>query len=285
MALTLSGISCEYAEGTSLASVALRDVSLALERGELVVVLGSTGAGKTTLLRAAAGLLAVSGGTVDVDGLPVSGPKARRGSVGLVFQRPESQFFSLSVEEDCAFGPRNLGRRHDEAVRDAHEALAAVGLDPAVFGPREPWSLSGGEARRAALAGVLAMRPRYLLLDEPTAGLDAAGRDAVCGAVEVARTQAGVIVVTHDAEMFLRQADRVLVLRAGLPVFLGDVPALLEALPRLAAAGDVDPPEIPRTLMLASERGHMPTPRLTLEVEAAADLLVAAVRTTGGGRS
>jgi len=282
VALILSDIACVYAAGTSLESAALHGVSLTLSRGDLVLVLGPTGAGKTTLLRAAAGLLPVSQGSVEVDGLPASGRGSTRGAVGLVFQRPESQFFSLSVEDDCAFGPRNLGRSPGEALQDAREALAAVGLDPSTFGPREPWSLSGGEARRAALAGVLAMRPRYLLLDEPTAGLDAAGRQSVCAAVEEARTRAGVLVVTHDAESFLGSADRVLVLRGGSPAFDGDVSALLEELPCLAAAEDVDPPEVPRTLMLARERGLLPPGPLTLDVESAADLLAAAL--PGGER-
>jgi energy-coupling factor transport system ATP-binding protein len=284
VALTLSDIACEYAAGTSLASPALDGVSLTLSQGDLVVVLGPTGAGKTTLLRAAAGLLSVSRGTVEADGCPVSGRGAVRGAVGLVFQRPESQFFSLSVEEDCAFGPRNLGRRPEDARDDAREALTAVGLDPATFGPREPWSLSGGEARRAALAGVLAMRPRYLLLDEPTAGLDAAGRRAVCAAVEDARARAGVVVVTHDADVFLGSADRVLVLCDGRPAFDGDVTALLEALPRLAAARDVDPPEIPRALMLARAGGFLPAGPLTLDVDCAADMLAAGRPAAGGAR-
>jgi energy-coupling factor transport system ATP-binding protein len=283
VALTLSDITCEYAAGTSVASVALQGVSLTLEPGELALVLGSTGAGKTTLLRAAAGLLPVSQGSIDVDGHPVSGARAVRGAVGLVFQRPESQFFSLSVEEDCAFGPRNLGRGSAEALADARSALEAVGLDPASFGPREPWSLSGGEARRAALAGVLAMRPRYLLLDEPTAGLDAAGRRAVCAAVDSARADAGVLVVTHDAEVFLGRADLVLVLRDGRVAFYGDVPELLEALPALARGGDVDPPEVARALMLARERGFAPDGPLTFDVESAADTLAAAWRARSGG--
>jgi energy-coupling factor transport system ATP-binding protein len=282
VALTLSNITCEYAAGTSLASVALSEVSLSLSRGELVVLLGSTGAGKTTLLRAAAGLLAVTQGSAEVDGRPAAGRGSVRGAVGLVFQRPESQFFSLTVEEDCSFGPRNLGRSPGEASEDARAALVAVGLDPEVFGPREPWSLSGGEARRAAIAGVLAMRPRYLLLDEPTAGLDAAGKEAVCAAIEAARTEAGVLVVTHDAEAFLPRADRVLALRAGRTVFDGDVAALLEALPRLAEAGDVDPPEIPRALMLARASGRVPAGVLTLDAEAAADMLAGVPRVGRG---
>jgi energy-coupling factor transport system ATP-binding protein len=278
VALILTGIRCEYAAGTSLASVALSGVSLTLEQGDLVLLVGSTGAGKTTLLRAAAGLLPVTQGSAEVDGRPASGRGSERGAVGLVFQRPESQFFSITVEEDCAFGPRNLGRTPDEALRDARAALWAVGLDPEEFGPREPWSLSGGEARRAAIAGVLAMRPRYLLLDEPTAGLDASGKEAVCAAIEAARADAGVLVVTHDAETFLARADRVLALRGGRPVFEGDVRQLLEALPRLADAGDVDPPEVPRSLMLARAGGRAPAGALTLDVEAAADLLAGALR-------
>jgi energy-coupling factor transport system ATP-binding protein len=281
--LILDDIACEYAPGTSLATMALQGVSLTLSLGDLVVVLGPTGSGKTTLLRAAAGLLPLSRGSVEVDGLPASGRGSTRGAVGLVFQRPESQFFSLTVEDDCAFGPRNLGRTPAEALEDALKALAGVGLDPVVFGPREPWSLSGGEARRAALAGVLAMRPRYLLLDEPTAGLDAEGRRSVCDAVEAARKVAGVLVVTHDAEAFLDSADRVLVLRSGCRVFDGDVPALLAALPRLDARGDVDPPEVPRALMLARERGLLAAGPLTLDVDRAAALFAEAPR-AGGAR-
>lgn len=282
MSLILTDVTCEYASGTAMAASALDGVSLTLERGELVVVLGPTGAGKTTLLRAAAGLLTTTRGTVEADGSPVAGPGSARGAVGLVFQRPESQFFSLSVEEDCAFGPRNLGRAPEEALADAHGALRAVGLDPDTFGSREPWALSGGEARRAALAGVLAMRPAYLLLDEPTAGLDASGRQAVCAAVESARTQAGVLVVTHDADIFLDSADRVLVLRGGRSVYDGDVPGLLASMPGLAAAGDVDPPEVPRTLMLARDAGLIGDGPLTLDVDAAAGLLAAARRPEDG---
>lgn len=284
MPLTISRITCSYAPGTSVASVALEDVSLTVERGGLVVVLGPTGSGKTTLLRAAAGLLPVVRGSVEVDGRPASGAGAVRGAVGLVFQRPESQFFSLTVEEDCSFGPRNLGRSPSDALADARAALDSVGLDPEVFGPREPWSLSGGEARRAALAGVLAMRPRYLLLDEPTAGLDAGGRSAVLAAVESARAGAGVVVVTHDPEAFLGLADRVLVLREGRGVFTGDVTALLSSLEELSRSGAVQPPEVPRALMLARERGLAVMGPLTLDPLVAARSLAAAAGVRNGGR-
>jgi energy-coupling factor transport system ATP-binding protein len=277
VALTLEGVTCDYAAGTPMASRALDGVSLALEPGALTVVFGPTGSGKTTLLRAAAGLLSPSPGTVQVDGLPVSGRGSPRGAVGLVFQRPEAQFFAPSIEEDCSFGPRNLGRDREEARSDAREALAAVGLDPAEFGSREPWGLSGGEARRAALAGVLAMNPRYLLLDEPTAGLDARGREAVLTAVAAARERAGVLVVTHDPDLFLPAAGDVLVLRNGRVAFSGGVGALLAALPGLAADGAVEPPEVVRAQILARERGADLRGGLELDPTAAAAVLSGAL--------
>lgn len=199
---------------------ALDGVDLAVAPGELVLVLGATGSGKSTLLLLASGLLPLTSGEASVDGVPLDA-KAARGVIGLVFQNPESQLFAESVWTDVMFGPRNLGVMPEAAHDAARAALQDVGLDPDEFGPRSPFSLSGGEARRVALAGVLAMRPRYLLLDEPTAGLDARGRAALRGAVEHAREQAGLVVVSHDAEEFLGMADRVLMLADGSTAWHG----------------------------------------------------------------
>ena len=278
MALILDTVVCDYAAGTSMTTRALDGVSMRLEPGGLGLVIGPTGAGKTTLLLAAAGLLEPTSGSATVDERPAGGRESVRGAVGLVFQRPESQFFALSIEEDCAFGPRNLGRSAADARLDAHAALATVGLDPRVFGTRDPWGLSGGEARRAALAGVLAMRPRYLLLDEPTAGLDASGRASVLAAVAEARRDAGVLVVTHDPEEFLGAADAVLVLLGGRAAYSGDVAGLLQALPALDAAGAAEPPEVVRAQLLAEAHGVRLDGPITLDAVAAAGRLARAAQ-------
>ena len=220
MALTLDTIGYTYAAGTSLEMPALTGVSLTVAPGELVLVLGSTGSGKSTLLRLCAGLLEPATGSARLDDAPLTRSTAR-GAVGLVFQDPESQLFAETLAADVAFGPRNLGATAEEAADRVREALLSVGLDPDSYGGRSPFALSGGEARRAAIAGVLAMRPRYLLLDEPTAGLDARGRAAVREVVRGMRASAGVVVVSHSAEEFLGEADRVLVLAQGAPVYIG----------------------------------------------------------------
>jgi energy-coupling factor transport system ATP-binding protein len=254
VALILQGVGFSYAAGTALARSALTGVSLSVSLGETVVVLGPSGSGKTTLLRLAAGLLPPTSGSVTVDG--AAGPPAFRGAVGLAFQRPETQFFAATVLADVAFGPSNLGLS---------------------LGERSPFTLSGGEARRAALAGVLAMSPRYLLLDEPTCGLDAPGRRAVAAAVERARDRTGIVIVTHDAEEFLGGADRVLVLRDGQGVFGGTVEELASAGRDLQASGDWAPPEVVRAQLLAAASGR-DVGRVSLDPVAAAAAMAGAWR-------
>lgn len=214
MSLILDDIHFEYSAGTDFAVSAIRGASLSVDVGELVLVLGATGSGKSTLLRIAAGLTAPSAGFVEMDGSQLDAESAR-GAVGLVFQDAESQLFAETVAEDIAFGPANMGVNASEIAHVVADSLRVVGLDPEEFGPRSPFTLSGGEARRVALAGVLAMRPRYLLIDEPTAGLDASGRRLLHRAIMSARDAAGVVVVTHSAEEFLASASTVVLLREG----------------------------------------------------------------------
>ena len=254
MRLDLEDVGYTYGEGTSFAVRALDGVTLAIERGQLTLVLGATGSGKSTLLRVAAGLMPPTEGRVTIDGSPGDGAASMIGRVGLVFQNPQTQLFAESVEADVAFGPRNLGMPENEVRRAVREALEAVELDPAAFGPRSPFALSGGEAHRVAIAGVLAMRPEVLLFDEPTAGLDARGREAVTSIVSSARGRAGVVVVTHDAEGFLGIADRVVMLAHGRPVFSGSRDELMADLSRFEEAG-LRVPEVLRAQLLAEARG------------------------------
>jgi len=273
MPLALSEVGYTYAAGTTFATPALSRVSLEVSTGELVLVLGATGSGKSTLLRVAAGLLEPHEGDALIDSTPLS-RQAARGAVGLVFQDAESQLFADTLLDDVAFGPRNLGLSAEDAAVRAREALVAVGLDPAVFAERSPFSLSGGEARRAAIAGVLAMRPRYLLADEPTAGLDAAGRAALCRLLIDAREYAGVVVVSHTAEEFLGRADRVLILSEGASVWYGGAGELISEPSALAEAGLVAPALLEAQLE-ARGRGLDIGP-MTLDVEIAAQRLAAA---------
>lgn len=275
MSLKLSGVRYTYAPGTAFATDALAGVDLAFEPGELVLVLGATGSGKSTLLRVAAGLLTPLSGSVEIDGRPVDGPLAVvEPGVGFVFQSPEMQLFAETVEADVRFGPLNQGLTEEEAHDRAIRALDAVGLSAEEFGSRSPFTLSGGEARRAAIAGVLAMDPGYLLLDEPTAGLDVEGRDAVREIVASSRGRAGVVVVTHDAEEFLCSADRVILLSAGRVTFDGPADELVQRPERFAESG-LKAPEILRAQMLARDAG-LELARLSLDPSDAAGLIAGA---------
>lgn len=273
MALTLTDIGYTYASGTAMAQRALDGVTLEVAPGELVLVLGTTGSGKSTLLRVASGLLPPLEGAATIEGEPLTAERAR-GRVGLVFQNPEAQLFADTLFDDVMFGPRNLGMAADDARSTAEAALALVGLDPEVFGRRSPFSLSGGEARRAAFAGVLAMQPAYLLADEPTAGLDAPGRAAVRSLLRSARERAGVVVVTHTGEEFLGEADRVVVLREGRTAWSGQTSALVADPGPLVEAGLV-PPAVLEVQRLVRARGSA-LGAFTLDVDEAARQLAAA---------
>ena len=207
-----------YADGRT----ALDDVSFSVEAGECVAIVGPNGAGKTTLFLRLCGVLAGKLGQASVNGLDPADPKQRRNlpaTVGVVFQNPDDQLFSSTVAEDVAFGPLNLGATVDDAKERVASALRAVGLPDS--GERVPFQLSGGEKRRAALAGVLAMRPAVLLLDEPSMFLDPRGRRELLGLI---RSLPGTkLIATHDLELVLDLCSRVIVLDGGK--LLADGPA------------------------------------------------------------
>ncbi len=270
MSLIASGVTYTYQQGTTLAHRALEDVSVSITPGEITLILGATGSGKSTLLRVLAGLLSPTQGSASVDGQTI-----QPGDVGLVFQQPESQLFAETILDDVAFGPRNLGRSPLETETVSRRAMTQVGLDPEVFSQRSPFSLSGGQARRAAIAGVLAMEPRYLLFDEPTAGLDAQGRDFVRQlVVDLAARGVGVAVVTHAAEEFLGSADTLVLVADGRCVYEGPAADAVTD-PALFNQAALGIPPVLETQMIARELG-LDLDRFVLDPTAAAANLLAA---------
>lgn len=206
-----------YSAGTPFEHTALTDISFSIERGEFVGVIGHTGSGKSTLMQHLNGLLRPTSGTVLLNGKDIWADKATtrasRFRVGLVFQYPEYQLFEETVYKDIAFGPRNMGLTEAEIDRRVREAAAFVGLTEEQL-QSSPFDLSGGQKRRVAIAGVIAMEPEVLILDEPTAGLDPAGREGILANIESYRKakQATIMMVSHSMSDVARLSDRLLVL-------------------------------------------------------------------------
>ena len=221
MGIALENVSFTYQEGTPLASTALSDVSLTIEDGSYTALIGHTGSGKSTILQLLNGLLVPSQGSVRVfDTLITSTSKNKdirqiRKQVGLVFQFAENQIFEETVLKDVAFGPQNFGVSEEEAEKIAREKLAMVGIDESLF-DRSPFELSGGQMRRVAIAGILAMEPAILVLDEPTAGLDPLGRKELMNLFKKLH-QSGmtIVLVTHLMDDVAEYANQVYVMEKG----------------------------------------------------------------------
>ena len=239
MRIVLENVSVEYDGGLPAPRSALRDVNLALDEGECLAIVGPTGAGKTSLLEVAAGLLAPTRGRASL--APPAQPATLRSSVGLVYQFPEAQFFEETVYDDVAFGPRKQGLSESEVEVRVVAALRRAGLPPDAFASRPPGTLSAGEKRRAAIAGILALDRPFLFLDEPTAGLDPATREGVVCLLSRERERRGIAVVTHDLELVDRVAERMVVLSDGAVIADGDTRGLLSDVPFLERVG-LDPP-------------------------------------------
>lgn len=218
--LQTEGLTYRYGIGTPFEKTAVDHVDLEIPSGSFVGVIGHTGSGKSTLIQHLNGLLKPTEGTVKLDGVDIwsdkSGMRQVRFRVGLVFQYPEYQIFEETVAKDIAFGPRNMGLIEDEVQERVRETAAIVGLSEELL-EQSPFLLSGGQKRRVAIAGVMAMRPEVLILDEPTAGLDPRGREEILREIHAYREKTGstILLVSHSMEDVARHAERILVMNAG----------------------------------------------------------------------
>lgn len=220
MSIILDHVNYIYGSDTSLAVHALKDINLLIPDGQFIGLIGHTGSGKSTLVQHLNGLIKPSSGSIYFNGEDIHAQdydkKKLRSKVGLVFQYPEHQLFETDVFADVCFGPKNLGLDRKEVELRAFEALKQVGLPDEYF-YQSPFDLSGGQKRRAAIAGVLAMKPEVLILDEPTAGLDPKGRDEILGLVASIRKERGitVILVSHSMDDVAEYVDRIIVMNRG----------------------------------------------------------------------
>ncbi len=220
MPIILENVSFSYSKKTPLETSALRNINLRIEKGEFVGILGEKGAGKSTLLKLFNGLLNPETGTVRVDGLNTSSREAKR-RIGMVFQQAADQLFCRTVYDEIAFGPLNFGYSRKEAEERVLEALEAVYLDQTML-HRNPFSLSGGEMQRVALASALALRPDYLVLDEPITGLDPVGKKEILETLKKVKDEGtAVIAVTHNLKGFFPLLEKIVLIREGKIAFQG----------------------------------------------------------------
>lgn len=226
MSIKIKDVNYIYAESTAYEIHALKDINLEIPDGQFIGLIGHTGSGKSTLVQHLNGLIKATSGRIYFNGRDIYGEnfsmRELRSKVGLVFQYPEHQLFEVDVLTDVCFGPKNLGASKEEAERRAKEALRMVGMGEE-YDKSSPFELSGGQKRRVAIAGVLAMEPEVLILDEPTAGLDPRGRDEILDQIERLQKERGitVILVSHSMEDVARYVDRMIVMNQGQVRFDG----------------------------------------------------------------
>ncbi len=248
-----------YSVGTPFEKKAIDNINIEIEEGELVGIIGHTGSGKSTLIQHFNGLLKPTSGKILVEGKDIWGSKANtrqaRFTVGLVFQYPEYQIFEETVYRDIAFGPKNMGLSSDEVDRRVKETAIAVGIDEDLL-QKSPFELSGGQKRRVAIAGVMAMEPKILILDEPTAGLDPKGREKILNLIKAhhKRTGCTVLIVSHSMEDIARYASKILVMNKSEIFYYGMTAEVFKRADEISKMG-LTVPQITRVINELKNRG------------------------------
>ena len=277
MSIALEHINYVYSPGTAYEKQALKDVSLEIPQGQFAGIIGHTGSGKSTLIQHLNGLTRATSGRILYEGKNIyeEGFDMRwlRSQIGLVFQYPEHQLFEVDVLSDVCFGPKNQGLSQEECEERAKEALDLVGF-PEKYYRQSPFELSGGQKRRVAIAGVLAMRPKVLVLDEPTAGLDPKGRDEILDQVERLHKETGmtVILVSHSMEDVARYVERIIVMNRGEKMLDGTPREVFRHYKELEKVG-LAAPQVTYVMHDLKERGFDLSPDATTIEEAADEIM------------
>lgn len=281
MAITIKQLTHIYNEGLPFEKTALEDINLEIPTGEFVGIIGHTGSGKSTLIQMFNGLIKPTRGQVLLNGQDINAEhvnrKEVRQKVGLVFQYPEYQLFEMTIKEDVAFGPKNLGLSKEEIDERVKYALEAVGLDESYY-EKSPFELSGGQKRRVAIAGVLAMKPEVLILDEPTAGLDPKGRNELFDQLKKMHEELGltIILISHSMEDVAKYVSKLFVLYKGHIAYQGSPREVFAEGKKLEEIG-LAMPQI-RYIMEALKAKGMPVNEDVLTVEEAASQLISYLR-------
>lgn len=288
MSIKIEHLNYIYGEGTAYEKQALKDINLELQDGQFIGIIGHTGSGKSTLIQHLNGLIKATSGTVSYNGNNIYregySMKELRSKVGLVFQYPEYQLFEVDVFTDVCFGPKNLGLPQKEAEERALRALQQVGLKEKHY-RKSPFELSGGQKRRAAIAGILAMQPEVLILDEPTAGLDPQGRDDILDQIALLHRERGitVVLVSHSMEDIARYVDRIIVMDKGSVRFDDTPKKVFEHYRELEAIG-LAAPQVTYVMQELKSRGLDVDVHATTVEEAAADILAKVTAAGGDGK-
>ena len=283
MSIILKDVTYTYMAKTPYEKKAIKNINLEIKNGEFIGIIGHTGSGKSTLLQHLNGLLKPTIGMVNVDEQNINSKgevaQTAKRSVGMVFQYPEHQLFEETVYDDIAFGPRNIGVGEDEVDRRVKKAMDFVGLGYDQFAKRTPFQLSGGQMRRVAIAGVIALEPAYLILDEPSAGLDPRGRDEIFGQIIKMYKNTGitVVLVSHNMEDIARMANRLIVMNGGEISLDGSpIEIFRDCQAELKEAG-VDVPPLTALMNNFNQRGLL-VDHAVVTIDAAVESIVTAVR-------